>query len=317
MIQKIKTVLLALLILFLSTTAFSGNRQPIIDMHMHASSIKFWGFPDGESVPIISFPNGFSKDHFSPSSDDAVMKETLIEMDKYNVIFGFLSGLPEDVAHWVAYAPGRFIPSPQIPLQHLNGNYTMPSMEYLRAEHTAGRIKALGEFTSQYYGFAPNDPILEPYFDLAVELDIPVLIHTLGIGAPLPAFRCYRGRPLLLEDVLARRPKLRLWVENAGWPFLSDIIALMYQYPQVYADLSTISWVIPRKTFHNYLKNLMQADLGKRLMFGTDQMIWPGTIRMAIDSIESASFLTPEQKRDIYYNNAARFLRINKVPSKK
>jgi hypothetical protein len=39
-------------------------------------------------------------------------------------------------------------------------------------------------------------------------------------------------------------------------------------------------------------------------------MIWPDTIRMAIETIESAPFLTDTQKRDILYNNAARFLRL-------
>ena len=47
-------------------------------------------------------------------------------------------------------------------------------------------------------------------------------------------------------------------------------------------------------------------------MFGSDQMVWPKVIGMAIDGIESASFLTQEQKRDIFYNNAARFLRLSK-----
>ena len=46
-------------------------------------------------------------------------------------------------------------------------------------------------------------------------------------------------------------------------------------------------------------------------MFGSDQMIWPETIDAAIEAIESAEFLTPEQKRDIFYNNAARFLRLS------
>ena len=39
-------------------------------------------------------------------------------------------------------------------------------------------------------------------------------------------------------------------------------------------------------------------------------MIWPHTIEVAIDTIEKADFLTQEQKRDIFYNNAARFLRL-------
>ena len=95
------------------------------------------------------------------------------------------------------------------------------------------------------------------------------------------------------------------------------MISLMYRYPQVYADLSTISWIIPRPAFHSYLKQLMDAGLGKRLMFGSDQMVWPETIGMAIEAIESADFLSSEQKRDIYYNNAARFLRIDTELSEK
>jgi len=35
---------------------------------------------------------------------------------------------------------------------------------------------------------------------------------------------------------------------------------------------------------------------------------------MAVEAIESADFLTGEQKRDILYNNAARFLRLD-VPT--
>ena len=45
-------------------------------------------------------------------------------------------------------------------------------------------------------------------------------------------------------------------------------------------------------------------------MFGTDQMQWPDAIGMAIEVIESAKSLTEEQRRDIFYNNAARFLRL-------
>ena len=55
----------------------------------------------------------------------------------------------------------------------------------------------------------------------------------------------------------------------------------------------------------------MRAGVGKRLMFGSDQVYWPETIGRAIEAIESADFLTDEQRRDIFYNNAARFLRLN------
>ena len=68
--------------------------------------------------------------------------------------------------------------------------------------------------------------------------------------------------------------------------------------------------MIPRTAFYDYLKALVRAGLGKRLMFGSDQMVWPEKIDAAVEAIEQAPFLTEEQKRDIFYNNAARFLRL-------
>jgi hypothetical protein len=59
-----------------------------------------------------------------------------------------------------------------------------------------------------------------------------------------------------------------------------------------------------------YIRRLIEAGYGKRIMFGSDNMAWPESIRLAVESIESADFLTPEQKRDIFYNNAARFFRL-------
>ncbi len=85
----------------------------------------------------------------------------------------------------------------------------------------------------------------------------------------------------------------------------------MHIYPQVYADVAVIDWIIPRKEFHAYLQALVRAGLGKRLMFGSDEMVWPEAIGLAIEGVESAPFLTRDQKRDIFFNNAARFLRLD------
>jgi predicted TIM-barrel fold metal-dependent hydrolase len=46
-------------------------------------------------------------------------------------------------------------------------------------------------------------------------------------------------------------------------------------------------------------------------MFGSDQMTWPEAIGMAVETIEKADFLSAEKRRDILYNNAARFLRLS------
>jgi predicted TIM-barrel fold metal-dependent hydrolase len=102
-----------------------------------------------------------------------------------------------------------------------------------------------------------------------------------------------------------------VFVENSGYPFLDEMIAMMYQYPQLYGDLSTITWIIPRCAFHRYVEALVRAGVGNRFMFGSDQMRWSEKIDEAIEAIEEADYLTAAQKRDIFYNNAAaRFLRL-------
>ena len=99
---------------------------------------------------------------------------------------------------------------------------------------------------------------------------------------------------------------------HAGYPMLDDLLALLFSHPQVYVEVSMLVNVEPREGFYRYLKAIVDAGYDKRIMFGSDQMIWPGIIEPAIKSIENAPFLTKEQKRDIFYNNAARFLRLTK-----
>ena len=59
------------------------------------------------------------------------------------------------------------------------------------------------------------------------------------------------------------------------------------------------------------MKSLVDAGLGDRLMFGSDGPGFPEAIQLAIEGINSAEFLTKNQKQDIFYNNAARFLRLS------
>jgi uncharacterized protein len=89
------------------------------------------------------------------------------------------------------------------------------------------------------------------------------------------------------------------------------MIAVLYSHPQVYVDIAGNDWSAPRPHFYGRLKRLVDAGFIKRIMWWSDQMIWPQTIGVAIETIQTAPFLTEEQKRDIFYNNAARFLRLS------
>jgi predicted TIM-barrel fold metal-dependent hydrolase len=282
------------------------KRPPIIDMHLHAD-LPPYDVPAGTLA--LCRPEPCQGEGGATANHAETLEKTLKAMDRHNIVKAFLSGVdPAIVQQWRAAAPGRFIAAPFI-LQP-----GRPDAQMLRREYAAGRLSGMGEIATQLSGIPPNDPTLEPYFSLAAELDLPVLIHTAGIGPYLPSFRSAAGNPTLMEEVLVRHPKLRLFVENAGYPYRGEMIAMMYQYPQLHADVSTISWVIPRSAFYDYLEAFVQAGLSKRLMFGSDQMRWPEKIGDGIEAIEQAPFLTEEQKRDILYRNAVRFLRLEEEP---
>ena len=46
-------------------------------------------------------------------------------------------------------------------------------------------------------------------------------------------------------------------------------------------------------------------------MYGLDEMMWAQSIKVSVEDVRPASFLTEQQKEDIFYNNAARFLQVS------
>lgn len=324
-----KTVLAFLLFLSLAVPAHAQDRHPIIDVHLHALPADDQGPPPvAICTPIESFPAWDPAEPYSasfmamlkeppcedpvwsPTTDEELMSETIAVLERRNV-FGVLSGSADRVAAWMAAAPDRFLPGLGFRL-----GPDAPSPDSLRALHTAGRLVVLAEVTNQYAGIAPDDERMEPYWALAEELDLPVGIH-IGTGPPgviylgASGYRAALHSPLSLEEVLVRHPGLRVYIMHAGYPMLDDLLAVLYAHPQVYVGVGVIVYTQPRPAFYRYLRALVEAGFGNRVMFGSDQMVWPGVIERAIAVIDEAPFLSEEHKRDILYNNAARFLRLS------
>lgn len=303
------------------------QQLPVIDMHLHAFHMDELppGIPacpgdQGVEIPTIDpkeeldFSKVFSckKPIFAAKDDDDLRERTFAELRRHNVRRAVTEGPIELVAEW-RKATGGEVLIPGVAF----GTRKDKTIDELRHLHASGQLAVLGEAYLQYRGHRPDDPRYEPYFDLAEKLDVPVGLH-MGEGPPaaarFPGYETYRvdaGWPLLLEEVLRKHPRLRIYVMHYGSPFVEQTIALMFTYPNLYVDVSCNDWAFPRAQFHDALKRMVDAGLGKRILFGSDQMYWPDAIGEAIKSIETAPFLSEEQKRDILYNNAARFLRLS------
>ncbi len=286
--------------------AANPRRLPIIDVHMHAIPLE--AFPPEWGKP--PFRNPATGEPSSATTNEAIMAASLRAMTEFNIVKAVVNGPLAEVHRWEAAAPDRVVGG-----VWLGPGVALPDIEVLRHEFESGRVRVLGELGLPYLGLAPNDPHLERYLALAEQFDIPVALHT-GAGPPrapyegAPKSRVTLGNPLLLEDVLVRHPKLRVYLMHAGEPWFEGTVAIMTTYPQVYADIGVLDWAYPPDVFCDYLQKLVRRGLGKQLMFGSDQTVWPEMIGRAIATVESAPGLTESQRRDIFYNNAARFLRL-------
>jgi predicted TIM-barrel fold metal-dependent hydrolase len=337
-----RPLILLLLSECLAWSQAERERPPIIDMHLHALKVAEFGVGLGPTPwvcssnedtvwygwdprkPFTIQGSGLScagTKLAAPTTDEDLMRQTLAALQRYNIraVTSGESGDLQQVRKWRAASSDRIIPAASFerPERDPHDRHLFREPAELRRLVAEGKIAVFAEVGPQYEGMSPADPALEPYFALAEELDVPVGIH-MGEGPPggpnvegYSAYRVRMGNPLLLEDVLIRHPTLRIYVMHYGSPFVDDMIALLYLYPQVYVDVAQNDWGFPRKYFHAQLRRLVEAGFGKRILFGSDQMIWPDTIRLAIETIESTDFPTAEQKRDIFYNNAARFLRLD------
>lgn len=319
-----KTVLCYIFLVYISVSHAQDTkrRPPIIDVHVHAmksnpnfaSEICPWFLKNmpgsGPNQEAPSFVNTNCASPLKPAKSDQEMQEAILRANKELNITMVVSGDADIIHKWHSAAPDRIIPSLGI------SSSEQMTVGAFRDSLSSGFYKVMGEVAPQYQGMSPSDMSLDEYFGVAEELGIPVGIH-MGTGGNGMAnitstkYRASLGQPFLLEDMLARHPQLKIWVMHAGYPMIDQMIALMGANAYVYVDLAGFIWSYPLEEIHAYLRRLVQAGFAKRILYGTDLMIWPELLETSIGVIENANYLSEDQKRDILFNNAVRFFNLN------
>jgi predicted TIM-barrel fold metal-dependent hydrolase len=297
-------VIMALVLCCLPVSGISAqdNDRRIIDMHLHCY--------DKESYFVAPDLYGI----LSPGTEEQHFAKTYELMTRFNIVKGVICGNLRAVDTWIGRdADRRFIRGVLV--------FQPGEIDTLRFEGLVkdGKIEIFGEIAAVYEGFSLDHPGFEPYLRICEKYDVPVAVHT-GGGPPnitytcCPHFRLSKGDPLLLEDVLVEFPKLRIYMMHSGEVFYEEALRMMLQYPQLYSDLGVLLWVHPatKSYARDFLKKAKEFGMLDRVMFGSDQMVWPHGIEMSIAYLDSMEFLSDEDKSAILYDNAARFLKLDK-----
>ena len=156
-------------------------------------------------------------------------------------------------------------------------------------------------------GPAASDPAWFPLYDICIQAGIPILVFvgTTGLGAGLPG-----GAGILLDDchprhldfVAARFPGLKIVAGRAGWPWQSEVIAVLMHKRNIWYELHGWS----PKYFTHDLKHEISRRLRKRVLFGADYPLY--TYERLRNDWEAEGY-TQDVLEDVFHRNAEQFLK--------
>ena len=157
-----------------------------------------------------------------------------------------------------------------------------------------------------FFDMLPNDARLYPLYQLCVEFEIPLWLHT-GINYA-PNHSMEADRPLHLEKILLDFPDIRLVACHSGWPWVGELCAIARKfYPRVFLEIGGIApkYIFASGTgwdpFFQYANSLLQDQV----LFGTD---WPAiSFSRAVREIKDSP-LKEEVKQKILYGNGQRLI---------
>jgi len=259
-------------LLLIHTVAWGQDGvKPVIDMHLHDYS--------EQSYYSAPSPDGT----VSPETYEQYRKEVFDMLEKYNVVHAVVSTIggenkPDEEGILI---PGLYI------------NDAPTDTTAFKKLIETGKLKVFGEIGAVYVGKTLSDPEYGPYLAICERYNIPVAIHT-GGGPPnitsfRPNFRIKKGDPYTIEDVLVEYPNLKIYIMHAGTSYYEHALELMRTYPHVYAGLGVILWYDkPELDFAEaFLRKAKKYGYIDRIMYGSDQMVWPHAIEKSIKQLDS------------------------------
>jgi predicted TIM-barrel fold metal-dependent hydrolase len=162
------------------------------------------------------------------------------------------------------------------------------------------------KFHPTVQGFDPSGDEFRPLWEAIADLGVPAVVHTgqTGIGASLPGgggLRLRYSDPMLLDDVAADFPTLRLILAHPSVPWQDAAISMATHKQNVFIDLSGWS----PKYFPAQLVRAAGSFLQDKVMFGSDfPLLTPERWRRDFAELAIPDDVRPKILRD----TAARFL---------
>jgi predicted TIM-barrel fold metal-dependent hydrolase len=177
------------------------------------------------------------------------------------------------------------------------------------------RVAALGligiNLQPAFFGLAIDDRRLYPVYAKAGELGLVVWMHT-GVNYTTNKPMALE-RPDRLDRVMCDFDDLTMVAGHGGWPWVTEMVALLRRHPTLYVDFGGLSprYVDEVGTGWEVMRRLMNNQLSDQVLFASD---WPVfSPARAVAEWRNTS-LNQQALHGLLGGNASRVLRECRVP---
>lgn len=189
-------------------------------------------------------------------------------------------------------------------------NYTLRDLEEVKQFIKEGKVVGLKLYPG-YEPFMPSDERLKPVYDLAAEMDVPVMIHCGDTYTPKGKLKF--SHPLNVDEVAVDHPDVKFVICHIGNPWIRDTMEVVYKNANVYTDISGLVLGNFSDRFEKFMHKQMQEMLTwgvepDKCLYGTD---WPiSSMESYLDFMESLSIPQRDKEKMMYENS----LKLFKLP---
>lgn len=266
-----------------------GGDSLFIDMHVHPAFFQ----PINQDESKLEFRHdvlGIYKNGLAPLEHifnqmkcAGLDKLTLLPQD-YTSSCGDKVVSNDEIKKIVDMAPDKFIGFASVDPFSKNG------CEELERAFTDLKLKGLKLHPSKQF-FYPTDKKLDPIYDICERYDKPIIFHS-GLSWEPDTLAKY-SRPIEFEELVYKRPNLRICLAHFGWPWVQETAMLMVKYSNVYADTGLLYFDSAREFYKKIFTidiptTWIDRSLRHQVMFGSNNPRFE-QIRMA-QAIEELGF---------------------------
>lgn len=209
-----------------------------------------------------------------------------------------------EVLERVAKKPGIFfMVSPYI------FKYSKDDVDRIKELLAAKKVLAI-KFFPGHDAFYPTDKRCEPFYELCLKHDVPIVFHT-GINTNNHDCAKYNN-PRHIAKIAQKYPDLKIVIAHYFWPEMEHCYQTTKDYPNIYFDTSAVAddEVVAESGGLEKIREILEKTISERpenVLFGTDYSMCD--TKKHIELIQSLN-VSEDLKEAVFSKNAQKLYKL-------